>query len=264
MSEEHRTPPSDDAADVDSDQAVTPATGATARRVFGRSRTVEGWLLIVVLLVTIVFIGAAGSLVLYVSSMRDAPRTAAERQIATDEVAAKEQPQVVENWARLALSYANAGRWSDAASAIAKGRTLKKAAILDLVEADILRLRGDAAAIEAYDRAIKSGQVEYDELVRSLRDDKGVTQPPSPGLLVQAMTGRAYALAAAGRTQEAADQALQALKIEPTDASLLAALGDMYAKLGRTADAEKQYREALTFVPDLQVALDGLKRLGKE
>jgi tetratricopeptide (TPR) repeat protein len=188
--------------------------------------------------VTIVFIGAAGSLVLYVSSMRDAPRTAAERQIATDEVAAKEQPQVVENWARLALSYANAGRWSDAASAIAKGRTLKKAAILDLVE--------------------------YDELVRSLRDDKGVTQPPSPGLLVQAMTGRAYALAAAGRTQEAADQALQALKIEPTDASLLAALGDMYAKLGRTADAEKQYREALTFVPDLQVALDGLKRLGKE
>jgi tetratricopeptide (TPR) repeat protein len=256
MSQENLTPSTDGATEPE----VEEADSAPARPTLGRGRSVESWLLTVVLLVTIVFIGAAGSLVLYVLSMRDAPRTAAERQIAVDEVAAKEKPQIVENWARLALSYGNAGRWPDAASAIAKGRSVKKAAILDLIEAEVLQMKGDPAAVAAYDRAIKSGKAEYEEQVRVLREEKGVTKPPPPELVIEAMAGRAYALAEAGRTQEAADQAVQALDLEPTDASLLAALGDMYAKLGRTSDAEEQYRQALTFVP----ALDGLKRLGKE
>jgi hypothetical protein len=87
MSQENPVPPTDAAAGPEVEDVVrTPP-----RAVLGRGRSVENWLLIIVLLVTIVFIGAAGSLVLYVLSMRDAPRTAPERQIGVDEVASDQR-----------------------------------------------------------------------------------------------------------------------------------------------------------------------------
>jgi tetratricopeptide (TPR) repeat protein len=208
----------------------------------------QRWLGIVFLLVLTVFTATAVSLVVYVLSMRDAPRTSVERQLAADEIAAREQPQNVENWARLALSYARAGQWTDAADAIARGRVIEKAAILDLTEADILRMKGDKAAIAAYDRAVASARAESALQAKELLEKKAVDVPPPNVVLIEALTGRAIALDAFGRTEEAVTQAEEALSLN----------------LGRTAEAEAEYRRALTYVPDLDSAIEGLKKLGKE
>lgn len=246
-------------ADVEDAEGADASVAGTRRR-----DPVQRWLMIVMGLVLLVFVSAAAALVMYALSMRNAPRTAVERALSADEVAVKETPDDVENWARLALSYAAAERWSDAMSTIERGRKVKEAAILDLVEADVLRLKRDEDAIAAYDRAIKSAQVEYDAMVEKAMKEKGVvvTAPNSVGF--EAMYGRTIALDMFGRTDEAIAQAKKALEITPTDADLLVVLGDIYAKAGRKAEAEAQYREALRFVPDLQSALDGLARLGKE
>ncbi|MDO8915863.1 MAG: BTAD domain-containing putative transcriptional regulator [Coriobacteriia bacterium] len=222
----------------------------------------ERWLIGVVVLAAVVFAAQAGALLTYVLSMRDAPRTAVERRLAADEAAVQDRPQDIENWARVALSYASAERWSDAADAISRGRAIKSAAILDLTEADILRMKGDAAAIQAYDRAITSASAEYEQQKKALLKDKNVRVPPPSRLLAEALAGRALALHAAGRTREAVDQAMKALEADPSDAELHAALGDMLVSVGRKADAETQYREALRYVPDLKQALDGLRTLG--
>lgn len=218
------------------------------------------------ILIALVLALAAGaaSLLLYRLVTREVPRTAVERQLMTDEVAVREHPDDIENWARVALSYAHAERWDDAADAIEKGRAVDDAAILDLTEADILRMKGDAAAVDAYDRAITSARAENERQVAELLKKKAVDVPPPDVLLIEAMRGRALALHSAGRTEEAVEQASEALALDPTDAGLRTALGDMYRELGRAAEAEEQYRAALRYVPDLTAALEGLARLGKE
>lgn len=225
---------------------------------------VERRLIGVVLLAAVVFAAQAGALLTYVLSMRNAPRTTVERRLASDEAAVQEAPRDIENWARLALGYAYAQRWADAADAISRGRAVKSAAILDLTEADILRIKGDDAAIKAYDRAIVSANAEYEQQRKLLLKDKNVRVPPPNRLVAEALAGRALALQAAGRTEEAADQAVKALEMDPSDAELRAALGDMLLVLGRKTDAETQYREALRYVPDLRQALEGLRKLGAE
>ncbi|MBA4371044.1 MAG: hypothetical protein C0418_05655 [Coriobacteriaceae bacterium] len=222
---------------------------------------VQRWLLGIAGLIIVVFVAAAVSLVLYVLSMRDAPRTSVERAINSDEVAAREDPQDVENWARLALSYATAERWPDALAAIERGRRLRKAAILDLTEADILRMKGDEAAIAAYARAIKSAQAEYDAQVKQLREKKGIVTTTSNVLVFEAMYGRARALDSFGRTDEAIVQARQALQLDPTAADVHVFLGDLLAKEGQDDEAEAEFKAALTYVPDLALALEGLRKL---
>ncbi len=256
MTDEIETPVEPEADPVDGSDEGEHVT-------YGRD-PVERWLLGMVALVLVVFVGAAGSLVMYVLSTRSAPRSAVERELAVDEEAVVSAPQDVENWARLALTQAKAGRWSDAASAIARGRAVKKAAILDLIEADILFMRKDRGAIQAYDRAIKSAQAEYQKASQVMRADKGVTAAMPAPMIAAAMRGKALALQAAGRTQEGIDLAKKSLGIDPTDADLHVALAQMYQKLGRKSDAEAQYRQALTYIPDYAPALKGLKSLGKE
>lgn len=225
---------------------------------------VQRWLLIVVALIVTVFMVAGASLVFYVLSMRDAPRTSVERQINADEVAARENPNDLENWARLALSYADAGRWSEALSTVERGRRLRKAAILDLTEADILSLKGDPSCIAAYDRAIKSGQAEHDAQAKLLRETKGVTAPVPNTLVSEAMYGRTAALDKFGRTDEAIQQALKALELDPSNADLHVLLAAMYRKSGHEESAAAEYRSALVYVPDLEPALEGLRELGEE
>lgn len=224
----------------------------------------DRWLIGVVVLALVVFASQGAALLTYVLSMRNAPRTSVERRLASDEAATQEHPENVENWARLALDYAYAQRWADAADAISRGRAIKPAAILDLTEADILRLKGDGAAVQAYDRAIASANAEYEQQKKVLLKDKNVRVPPPSRLVAEASAGRALALNAAGRIREAVDQAAKALEMDPSDADLHAALGDMLLALGRKAEAETQYREALRYVPDLKPALEGLRKLGAE
>ncbi|HEX9094212.1 MAG TPA: tetratricopeptide repeat protein [Coriobacteriia bacterium] len=256
-------PDAADAVDGDAPDADEVARDSAADAVRTRRSAVDRWLIAVTVLVVAVFLGTAVAVIALVLSVRDAPRTAVERQITTDEVAVKEVPQDVENWARLALTYGRAKRWSDAAYAIAQARKIKQAPILDLVEADVLRMEGDRGAIAAYDRAVASAQAEYDAAAKVLLEKKGVKAPPPSAMVFQAMAGRALALDAAGRTEEAVEQARSALELDPTDAVLRASLGDMLLKLGRPDDAETQYRQALEYVPDLKAALDGLRKLGK-
>lgn len=233
-------------------------------RVRVRRSPVDRWLIAITIVVVATFVGAAASVVALLVTATDAPRSAAERQLLVDQTAVKEKPQDVENWGRLALSYGRAGRWGDAEWAIAQGRKIKKAAIIDLVEADVLRMANDPAAIAAYDRAIKSGQAEYEAAEKQLFETKGVSAKMPNPLVFQAMVGRALALDAAGRTKDGVDQALKAIELDSTDAAVRVILGDMLVKLDRLDDAEAQYVIALKYVPDLAGAKAGLKRIGRD
>ena len=63
---------------------------------------------------------------------------------------------------------------------------------------------------------------------------------------------------------KARDQYIKALKISPASANIICELGAVYEAQGKKDEALKQYREALRYVPDLQEAKDGIKRLGEK
>lgn len=52
------------------------------------------------------------------------------------------------------------------------------------------------------------------------------------------------------------------LKIAPTDSDVLVMRAQAKTSVGDTKGAEKDYRQALKFIPDYQPALDGLKQIG--
>lgn len=237
--------------------------GSEAGEETPRRDPVERALLIAVTLILAVFVATAGSLVLYVLSMRNAPRTEVESEINAGQVSVKEHPEVVENWARLALGYAKAERYDDALSTIRRGRNVKAAPILDLTEADILRLKHDSGAVSAYEHAIETAKTDHEQQLQALRQKKGVTVSLVSDIEFEARRGLVMALIDANRYKDAADQARTALAMDPADAELHATLGDVYVRLGRKSDARAEYRDALRYVPDLKQALAGMKRIGE-
>lgn len=54
------------------------------------------------------------------------------------------------------------------------------------------------------------------------------------------------------------------LEGNPPEANILVKRGDAKAATGDTAGAAEDYREALRFLPDMQVAIDGLEKIGAE
>jgi tetratricopeptide (TPR) repeat protein len=70
-------------------------------------------------------------------------------------------------------------------------------------------------------------------------------------------------LAGQGKVAEAIVAYSFALERNPQMSDVLAARGDLYARSGKPEDAERDYRKALTMLPDFAPAIDGLKRLGK-
>jgi len=212
-----------------------------------------GGLLVVVLV-------AALSLVLYIQGL-DAPRTALERDIMKHRAAIEANPSELSNHLLLASSYAAAGRKDDALEVVRRSRALSDSAIVDLTEAEVLRLSGSPQdALPFYDAAVSDAQVEYERLLLDMKGRTVTFEPPNT-LLARALQGRAAALGELGQTEKSIEDLVRANEILPSDATILTALGDQLEKSGDATGAAEAYRTALRFVPDYQGAHDGLRRL---
>jgi tetratricopeptide (TPR) repeat protein len=210
--------------------------------------------LIAVLLVTAI------SMVLFLLSLRHAPRTSAERQVTEAEAQANIEPAKAQNWVTLAYAYAEAGRYRDALTAIERGRPIAKGA-MDLVQADVYRMSGQyRQAIPLYDKALLYIDQEEQKAFRA-QEKKGIfTQQPNRTRAV-ALYGKGLCQLQLGEAKKAAENIKKASDIIPTDSIMLVSLGDAYAAAKQPALAEKAYKQALAMIPGYEPALEGLEKL---
>lgn len=221
-------------------------------------RLIAGGLLVVVL-------ASAISFALYLQTL-GAPRSVAERNIERYKTAVAEQPQELQNYVKLAYSYAIADRFDDAMATIATAEKLTKAPRLEvqLARADIERAAGKYAdAITTYSAVAKQAEVEYAEQAAELKKKQVMFQPPNT-TLAAALKGRGVAKWESGDRAGAIADLDAALDIEPTDASTMVEIAGYYAESGDTSMAVAAYNQALRFVPDYPEALAGLRELDEE
>lgn len=74
---------------------------------------------------------------------------------------------------------------------------------------------------------------------------------------------KAQALVKLGEWKGSADALTAALKLDPRSADVLVLRAVTYRQMGDLDKARADYKAALTFVPDYQPALDGLKQIGQ-
>lgn len=216
--------------------------------------TLAGGMLVVVLVAVLSF-------VMYTRSL-EAPRTAIERDIVKYRAAIEQSPSTLTNHLLLARSYVDAGRKEDALATVRRARALSEAAIVDLTEAEVLRLSGSSEeALPLYDLAVLKAQEEHEQSLVELRGQTVTMEPPNT-LLARALQGRAAALLESGELQRSIDDLEQASQILPTDADILVALGAHRLASQDMTGAAEAFIGALRFVPDHREALDGLEKAG--
>ena len=241
-------------ADVDEDLARSARHAAPLE-------PVSGWMLRVALLLIVVLLVTTGSLVLFLMSLREAPRTVAERNLSAAQSAVHDRPNDVDSWSALVYAYSQAKRYDDAIAAAEKGRSVTKADVLLVAEADVLRSAGRLKdAVAEYDRAskaIESAQAD----ATAARKKMGVFVPLGDATMIRVYYGRALALHALGDVKPAIADLEKAVALAPEQAYLFVTLGDYYAETRANGKAEAAYRNALRYVPDYPEALAGLKRI---
>ncbi len=226
-----------------------------------RRDPVVATLSLAVLLMIVVLLASVATVLWYATQRRDGPRTSAERALGVAEIAAKEQPKVVENWAALAMAQAQMGQYDEAEASVARGRKVRDAAILALAYAEIARCRGDlGGALERYDSAKKKAVAEGRAKQKELEEQE-ITFKPRNDVLIDATIGEARVYGLMGKLKEARAQFDEALRLDPLMADVRAQRGDIEAKQGDAAAARADYEQALRLVPDLEAAKAGLRRL---
>ena len=222
---------------------------------------VSGWMLRVALLLIVVLLVTTGSLVLFLLSLHKAPRTVAERNLSAAESAVRDHPGDAAGWSALVYAYSQVKRYDEAIATAEKGRSVTKADILLLAEADVLRSAGRfKEAVAEYNLAGKAIEAAQADAIAA-RKKKGIVVPLKDTTLTQVYYGRAISLHALGEVKPAIADLEKAVVLAPEQAFLFISLGDYYAETGANAKAEAAYRNALRYVPDYPEAIAGLKRL---
>lgn len=196
-----------------------------------------------------------------------APRTLAEKNLATYGVKVDAKTADAKTWASYIAALIDAGQLSKAKEVLAaasksaqsdKSFLLVQQARLQYVTKDY------AGCVKTSDRALVEAEKELELTVAELKA-KGITQSPEksrPKSWLAAAHLKGDALAEMKDTAGAIKTYDAYLKVSPTDADILAVRGRLRARQGDKAGAEKDFREALRFIPDYQPALDGLKEIG--
>lgn len=169
------------------------------------------------------------------------PKTVAERDVVTAEAAVAADAESVD--ARLEAARANLlVEEFDRASAYAD-----QALELQPGLADALLIKGDAAA-----------GLGDDEGARRLYEEAVATNQP---LAVNALLKLAAMDEDAGLLDEAAARLEDALVVSPANATVLVALGRVYAELGKNEESRNAFASSLNYVPDMEGAIAGLTAL---
>jgi tetratricopeptide (TPR) repeat protein len=194
-----------------------------------------------------------------------APRTAVERDIYQAEAQIKAKPKDVLAWTTYAEALVRAGRYADAQVALQKGEAaVGKQPAFVVSAARIYQAEGDLAkAVSETQRAVVLALEMRKKKVEELAASGAVPDPKAffTEEIVAAEVLAAEIGTVQGRFEDVVAAYTRALEQTPTMADVLVARGDAYVKLKRYDEARADYDKALSFGPDYQPALDGLKNL---
>lgn len=237
----------------------------TSRRSDAAS-SVDPWVprLLVAVLVTLVLVLTAVIYMVYTGVLTgQAPRTLAEKQIATLDRSFKANPgdsQVVADYMRALVSVERYSKARSVMNTFRSGETTS-AAIVSVEEARLLDATGDSEqALEVVDRAIDEAKAEKEATIAA-QAAKGVIAPFYSDGLISALLLKAEILESNGEIEDAVAALDDALEEHPTMADVLVWRAGLRASLGDKDAARADYEQALTMIPDYQEALDGLSSL---
>lgn len=224
----------------------------------------QRFLLTVVLATIIVILAVVATIVLYGFEVSKAPRTAAERAVATAEAATREKPKIAQNWVDLTYAYVAAERFADAKSASAKGKKVEDLPAFYIADAYMLEQQGKTVeAIKAYETAKTKATEYYDKRVKAAMEVGAKFATPNYDL-ADAAIFKARLLAKQGDATAAVKEFDIALGVDPQMSDVLVERADAKATLGDRTGARADYTDALRFIPDMPEALAGLKKVGNE
>ena len=244
-----------------------PENGPGAREEY-RADPVTRMLLIGLLGVVVLFVVAIVSALAFgFLSPARAPRTLVERDLATYGEAVRTEKADAKTTASYAAALIDSGQMSEASAllvkALATARTDKS--FLQVQQARLAYVQ------KQYDSAAKLGDVALvtadSELAGRIAElaKKGIKQKVEsqrPLSWLPAARIKADALAATPDAARAIEAYDVYLKVSPGDSDVLVARGTQKVTTGDKAGAEKDFREALRFIPDFQPALEALKQIG--
>ena len=245
-----------------------PTTGSSAA--LSAADPVLRAMLVAIIGVIILFLVAIISAMVfgYIGTPK-APRTAVERELNVLSAKVETGKADVKTWANYVKALTAAGQYSKAQAALDKSlkaaKSDKSFLLVEQARLDLATERYSESAKSA-DKAIAEAERELQKRLeevakKNVKADLEKERPLSWG---EAALIKAEAL---GRTEDI-DAAIKAydayLVLMPTASDMFVERGQLKAKNGDKAGAEKDFREALRFVPDSQPALDGLKQIGAE
>ncbi|MBN2404165.1 MAG: hypothetical protein JXE06_01140 [Coriobacteriia bacterium] len=220
--------------------------------------------LLVAVLVMLVFVLTAVIYVVYTGVLTgQAPRTLAEKEIATLDRSFKATPNDPTVVAQYMRALIEVERYSKATSVMNAYRAAEStaSAVVSIEEARLLDATGDSeGALGVAERALTEAQAEKQATIDK-QAAMGITSPFSSEEIVDAWLLRAQILEGLDRVDEAIAALDGALEELPTMADVLAWRGDLESSVGDTAAARADYEKALSMIPDFQQALEGLSAL---
>lgn len=255
----------------DSSTLVHVGTAPAAPSEVGGRASRRDWLSIGLGLAVALALGLVLAAVLYVLVVgvfepRPA-RTAAERQLSLLQNVVLDKPKSDTAWADYARTLISLKQYSKAAQVIADGlKQVPKSPVILVEKARLDEARADeAGAVKAIDAVVKqvlaARAARKDELAKKgITDDVGRLDS---GALISAYLLKAQILVGQEKWKDAIAAYTSALEESPQMADVLVLRAQASATAGDEAGAEKDYRSALTYVPDSKEALEGLKRMGK-
>jgi tetratricopeptide (TPR) repeat protein len=196
-----------------------------------------------------------------------APRTLLERELTTYGEDVAKGTADAKTWANYVAALIDAGQLSKAkttlAAALASAKT--DTSYILVQQARLQFSSGDyAACVKSCDAALAAAESEQKARLDALKA-KGIRQPAAnelPASWLEAAHLKGDTLALMNDVPAALKAYDRYLEVSPRDSDMLVARGLLRAKSGDKAGAEKDFREALKYIPGYQPALDGLKQIG--
>lgn len=220
--------------------------------------------LLVAVLVVLVLVLTAVVYMVYTGVLTgQAPRTLAEKRIATLDRSFKatpDDPRVVADYMRALIEVERYSKARSVMDAFRSGDTTSSA-LVTVEEARLLDATGEVdAALKVLDTAADEARADRDATIKS-QLERGIAAPVTAPALIDALLLRAEILERTDRFEDVVTALDEALAEQPTMADVLAWRGDILARLGRLDDARADYEKSLSMIPDFQPALDGLSAL---
>jgi len=195
------------------------------------------------------------------------PRTSAERDLMTLTGTVQSGKATAQTYAQYVATLISAGQLSKAQEALDEALKNAKAdkSYLYAQQAELALVQKDyQGAVEAADKAMTEAQKELqafmDENVKNNR--KRTAAAVMPESYETAALAKAEALLASKDYKNAIKAFDIYLKKSPTDSDILCQRAQAKIQVGDKEGAEKDFKEALKYIPDYQPALDGLKQIG--